>query len=94
MRAVKHQQIAGVAADAPGVLAVSWAGGRVDHIDLAPILAGTPFAHIAALADAPEAGDWGWDLRWPDGTEFSAAQLWRWAGEQQGDCLPVATERR
>ncbi len=88
---VTHQQIQGVQAELPSTLAVTWADGTVDRLDLADVIASS--AHLMPLADPAlfvqvQVGEWGWEIRWTDDIDLSAAQLWRWAGEQAGELMP------
>lgn len=92
MRTVPHQQIAGVLTRRPATLVVTWKDGSVEEVDLSAILAGS--RALAPLRDPDlfrraRVGEWGWSVAWTDDLDLSSQQLWRWAGEQNGDFMPA-----
>jgi DNA-binding XRE family transcriptional regulator len=71
----------------PFVLHVEWANGGESEIDLAATIKGVKF--FAPLADAgffmrASAGEWGWNVVWPDAIDMAADRLMVLAMEQSG----------
>lgn len=71
-------------------LDITWKNGDSTTVDLTQAIARSP--HLAPLADwaffalarvSPE----GFAVEWTEDIELSAAQLWRWAGEQAGELM-------
>ena len=73
-------------------LEITWAGGKVDQVDLAALiadLAGLAALDDQALFDAVAVGEDGWSLSWPGGLEIGTDSLWRMAREQAGEATPI-----
>lgn len=77
-------------------LEIAWDDGHVASVDLgdvvaahkavAPLKKKSEFARVTVSAD-------GWSLEWPNGIDFGAPQLRRWADEQAGEVMRVADFR-
>ena len=69
------------------LLHVEWANGGESDIDLSETIAATVF--FAPLKDRKifkqaRAGEWGWDVTWPDGVDMAADRLLSLALAQSG----------
>ena len=78
------------------VLALAWDDGRTAMVDLAGVIAG--HAALSGLADSKlfalaQLSDDGWSAEWPNGVDFGAQQLRRWADEQAGETMAPQTFR-
>lgn len=56
------------------------------HKSLRPLKKASAFARVAVSADC-------WSLEWPNGVDFGAPQLRRWAQEQAGEIMRPAAFR-
>lgn len=89
-------KIESVAVLGDGTLEIAWDDGHVAPLDfseviaahkaLAPLKKKSEFARVAVSDD-------GWSLEWPNGIDFGAPQLRRWADEQAGEVMRVADFR-
>ena len=77
-------------------LSLSHASDRPVRVDLAEIIAAhaqlAPLRNEAKFALVTISDD-GWSLEWPDGIDFGATQLRRWAGEQAGEIMAATAFR-
>jgi hypothetical protein len=68
-------------------LSLTWDDGWIGNVDLAGVIAGhkglSRLSKAAAFASAALSDD-GWSIEWPNGEDFGAQQLRRWAEEQAG----------
>lgn len=77
-------------------LEIGWDDGCIAPVDLSDVIGAHKalaalrkkgeFAKVAVSADR-------WSLEWPNGVDFGAAQLRRWADEQAGEAMRVADFR-
>jgi Protein of unknown function (DUF2442) len=77
-------------------LNLGWDDGFSAPVDLASVLAGRkPLAALAKIDVFARAAlsDDGWSVEWPNGIDFGAQQLRRWANEQAGEAMPAAAFR-
>jgi hypothetical protein len=86
----RYQPIVAVEPGKKLTLQITWKDKTVSTIDLAPVIKFSK--HLAPLSDrelfktarvSPE----GFAVEWSDDLDLSAAQLWRWAGEQAGEFM-------
>jgi hypothetical protein len=99
MTAMKgYKAIRGVrpATERPVTLTIDWDGGTTAVVALGDIARTTPVlrplldpAFFGRARVSPE----GYAVEWDGDVELSAAQLWRWAGEQSGAFMPAETFR-
>lgn len=77
-------------------LVIQWDDGRLAEIDLGPLIASrvalAPLADQALFHRIGVAQD-GWSVEWPNGIDFGAGQLRRWADEQAGEAMAPAAFR-
>ncbi len=83
-------KLTGVSVAGAQALALTWDDGRTATVDLAGAIAGrkalavltdpTVFAGATLSADS-------WSVEWPQGIDFGAPQLRRWADEQTGEIM-------
>jgi hypothetical protein len=77
-------------------LNLDWDDGFSAPVDLTGVIAGRK--PLAALTKADvfaraALSDDGWSVEWPNGIDFGAQQLRRWANEQAGEAMPAAAFR-
>lgn len=90
-------KLASLSIAAPQALSLAWDDGVTARVDFAPIIAGRRV--LAPLADPDRfalarLSDDGWSVEWPDGIDFGAPQLRRWADEQAGNTMSASAFRR
>lgn len=90
---MKEPNIQAVEAAGSKVVSITWISGKMDRVDLSPLVA--ELAGLTALDDetvfnAVIVGEDGWSLVWPSGAEIGADTLWRMAREQAGEATPIA----
>jgi hypothetical protein len=77
-------------------LTLAWDDGHRAGIDLTELIAAranlAPLADPVCFAKAMVSED-GWSIEWPVGIDFGTAQLRRWADEQAGEAMTVASLR-
>ena len=78
------------------VLALTWDDGHAAKVDLSCVVASNkalkPIMPAKSFGRAKLSKD-NWSVEWPEGVDFGAAQLRRWAGEQAGESMPLADFR-
>ena len=89
---MKDPNITAVAPVGGQVVAITWANGKTDRVDLSALVA--DLAGLEPLDNGPtfaavQVGEDGWSLIWPPGIEVGTDTLWRLAREQAGDATPV-----
>lgn len=89
-------KITSVAVIGDKMLEIGWDDGRIAPVDLSDVIAShkalAALKRKGAFAKVTVSAD-GWSLEWPDGVDFGAAQLRRWADEQAGETMRVADFR-
>ena len=89
-------KMTGVSIIGNAALSITWDDGRTLSLDLASRIAGrgalASLREPGAFAEARLSPD-GWSLEWASGLDFGAAQLRRWADEQAGETMPLASFR-
>jgi hypothetical protein len=77
-------------------LEIAWDDGHVAPVDLSEAIAAhkalAPLKKKGEFARASVSAD-GWSIEWPNGVDFGAPQLRRWADEQAGEIMRVADFR-
>ncbi|HVY84313.1 MAG TPA: DUF2442 domain-containing protein [Caulobacterales bacterium] len=71
-------------------LEIGWDDGHVAPVDLSEVI--SSHKPLAPLRKAKEfarvsVSDDGWSIEWPNGIDFGAQQLRRWADEQAGEIM-------
>lgn len=89
-------KLTGVSVAGDQSLALIWDDGRTATVNLATAIAGRKALAVLAdptvFAGVALSGD-GWSVEWPDGIDFGAPQLRRWADEQAGEIMPARAFR-
>ena len=89
-------KLTGVSVAGAQTLVLAWDDGRTAKVDLEGIIVGrkalTSLMDPALFREVALSAD-GWSVEWPQGIDFGAPQLRRWADEQAGNMMPSAAFR-